>query len=70
VLASGRVLEHAPVVYAKGSWQEPLSAAELKGKFLDCATRTFSRRQAEGLFDQLWSLQERGSIRDLRVTAT
>ena len=70
VLASGRVLEHAPVVYAKGSWQEPLSPAELKSKFLDCATRTFGRRQAEGLFDQLWSLQEKGSIRDLRVTAT
>jgi 2-methylcitrate dehydratase PrpD len=70
VLASGRVLEHAPVVHAKGSWQEPLSPVELKDKFLDCATRTFSRRQAEGLFDQLSFLQERGSIRDLRVTAT
>lgn len=69
VLASGEVLEHAPVVHAKGSWQKPLTRAELKDKFLDCATRVFSRTQAEGLFDQLWRLEEAGSIRDLRLTA-
>ena len=69
VLASGEVLEHAPVVHAKGSWQKPLTRAELKDKFLDCATRVFSRTQAEALFDQLWRLGEAGSIRDLRLTA-
>jgi 2-methylcitrate dehydratase PrpD len=69
VLASGKVLEHEPVVYAKGSWQKPLTRAELKDKFLDCATRAFSRIEADGLFDQLWFLQETGSIRNLRVTA-
>ena len=41
VLASGQVLEHAPVVHAKGSWQKPLSRGELKDKFMDCATRVF-----------------------------
>lgn len=69
VLASGEVLEHAPVVHAKGSWQKPLTRAELKDKFMDCATRVFSRTQAKGLFDQLWRLGEAGSIRDLRLTA-
>ncbi|MEY9320174.1 2-methylcitrate dehydratase PrpD [Bradyrhizobium elkanii] len=31
VLASGEVLEHAPVVHAKGSWQRPLSARRTAG---------------------------------------
>jgi len=69
VLASGNVLVHAPVVHAKGSWQKPLTREELKDKFLDCATRIFSRLHAETLFDRLWLLEKMGSIRDLRLTA-
>jgi 2-methylcitrate dehydratase PrpD len=69
VLASGNVLEHEPVVHAKGSWQRPLTRVELKSKFLDCATRTFSPAHAEDLFDQLWSLEDSNSIRNLRLTA-
>jgi 2-methylcitrate dehydratase PrpD len=68
VLASGQVLEHAPVVYAKGSWQQPLSRDELKDKFMDCATRVFNRSQAADLFEQLWNLEKLGSIRKLRLT--
>jgi 2-methylcitrate dehydratase PrpD len=68
VLASGKVLEHAPIVHAKGSWQMPLTREELKDKFLECATRVFSRTHAAALFDQLWSLEQIGSIRDLRLT--
>jgi 2-methylcitrate dehydratase PrpD len=68
VLASGQVLEHAPIVHAKGSWQKPLSQGELKDKFMDCATRVFKRAQAAELFDQLWNLDELGSIRSLRLT--
>jgi 2-methylcitrate dehydratase PrpD len=68
VLASGKVLEHAPVVHAKGSWQKPLTREELKDKFLECATRVFSRTHAAALFDQLWSLERIESIRDLRLT--
>jgi 2-methylcitrate dehydratase PrpD len=68
VLASGQVLEHAPVVHAKGSWQQPLSREELKDKFIDCATRVFKRAQATALFDQLWNLEELGSLRSLRLT--
>lgn len=69
VLASGKVLEHAPIVHAKGSWQKPLTREELKDKFLDCATRVFSRTRAEELFDQLWLLDKIGSIRNLPLTA-
>ncbi|WP_407179799.1 MmgE/PrpD family protein [Bradyrhizobium sp. STM 3562] len=69
VLASGTVLEHDPVVHAKGSWQRPLSREELKEKFMDCATRVFERGRAADLFDQLWNLEELDSIRSLRLTA-
>ncbi|WP_142250563.1 MmgE/PrpD family protein [Bradyrhizobium sp. UNPF46] len=69
VLASGEVLQHDPVVYAKGSWQRPLSREELKEKFMDCATRVFERGQAADLFEQLWNLEELDSIRSLRLTA-
>jgi 2-methylcitrate dehydratase PrpD len=69
VLVSGRVLEHAPVIHAKGSWQQPLSRDELKDKFIDCATRVFKPAQAAALFEQLWNLEELGSIRFLRLTA-
>jgi 2-methylcitrate dehydratase PrpD len=68
VLASGQVLEHAPVVHAKGSWQQPLSREELNDKFMDCATRVFNRAQAADLFEQLWNLEKLGSIRSLRLT--
>jgi 2-methylcitrate dehydratase PrpD len=68
VLASGQVLEHAPVVHAKGSWQKPLTREELKDKFMDCATRVLSRANAAALFDQLWRLEEIDSIRSLRLT--
>lgn len=69
VLASGEVLEHAPVVHAKGSWQRPLSREELKDKFMDCVTRVFKPAQAADLFEQLWNLEDIGSLRSLRLTA-
>lgn len=68
VLQSGGVLEHAPVVHAKGSWQKPLTREELETKFLDCATRVFERDHAAALFDQLWHLEEIKSLRELRLT--
>jgi len=69
VLGSGEVLEHAPVVYAKGSWQRPLTRDELEEKFLDCVTRVYARPDAAALFGQLWRLDELKSIRELRLTA-
>jgi 2-methylcitrate dehydratase PrpD len=68
VLNSGEVLEHEPVIDAKGSWKKPLTPAELQEKFLDCATRVFSRSHATALFEQLWRLGELKSIRELRLT--
>ena len=68
VLASGEVLKHAPVVHAKGTWQQPLSRDELKDKFMDCAARVFNRSQAADLFEQLWNLEKLGSIRSLPLT--
>ena len=68
VLADGRVLEHAPVVHAKGSWERPLSRDELREKFIDCATRRFDDRHAQALFEQLWNVTDLASVRDLRLT--
>lgn len=68
VLTSGEVLEHAPVVHAKGSWQRPLSRDELQDKFMDCATRVFKQAQAAALFEQLWNIENLASIRSLRLT--
>ncbi|MGL3213577.1 MmgE/PrpD family protein [Bradyrhizobium sp. BR 1433] len=68
VLTSGEVLEHAPVVHAKGSWQRPLLRDELQDKFMDCATRVFKQGQAAALFEQLWNIEDLGSIRSLRLT--
>ncbi|MVT63918.1 MmgE/PrpD family protein [Bradyrhizobium pachyrhizi] len=68
VLTSGEVLEHAPVVHAKGSWQRPLSRDELQDKFMDCATRVFKQGEADALFEQLWNIEDLRSIRSLRLT--
>ena len=68
VLKSGEVIEHEPVAFPKGSWQRPLTREELKDKFTDCATLRFDRPSAAHLFEQLWSLSELGSVRELRLT--
>lgn len=68
VLKNGQVIEHEPVAFPKGSWQKPLTREELAEKFIDCATRRFDRPQSVALFDQLWSLSDLGSVRELKVT--
>jgi 2-methylcitrate dehydratase PrpD len=68
VLADGRIIEHDPVAFAKGSWQRPLTREELQEKVLDCAMRRFDRDHALALFDQLWDITELPSVRDLRLT--
>ena len=47
VLANGKVIEHPPVAYAKGSWERPLDREELLEKFLDCATRRLEWNHAQ-----------------------
>ncbi len=68
VLTDGRVIEHAPVTDAKGSWKRPMTREELKEKFLDCATRRLDKSHASNLFDQLWSIAKLGSVRELKLT--
>lgn len=68
VLASGEVIEHAPVTDAKGSWKRPMTRSEFEEKFLDCATRRLDRGHASALFEQLWSISKLPSVRDLRMT--
>ncbi len=67
VLSDGRVLEHAPVVHAKGSWEKPLTQEELEEKFTDCVTTRFPRAHAARLFGQLWSAWELDSVRSLAL---
>lgn len=62
----GRVLRHEPVAHARGSWQLPLERAEIRDKFLDCASRKLPQARAGQLFDRLWALED---IRDLREIA-
>jgi len=69
VLNSGEVVEHAPVVHAKGSWQKPLTREELQDKFLDCTMRVFDRDQSMLLFEQLWGIEELKSLRELAIVA-
>jgi hypothetical protein len=69
VLKSGKELEGEPVRYAKGSWQRPLSEAELEEKFLDCSAGALGANQAMALFASLMRLDELPSLRDLPLAA-
>jgi 2-methylcitrate dehydratase PrpD len=66
-LVSGRVLEHAPVTHAKGSWHNPLTSAELEEKFSACASAALSREEWSTLHEQLSHLDSINSIRDLQL---
>lgn len=68
VLTDGRVIEHAPVAKAKGSWTRPLSREELIQKFMDCAGRQFDAARSAALFEQLWRIHELRSVNELRLT--
>jgi len=69
VLRNGETLVHEPVTHAKGSWQKPLTDAELRQKFLDCASVGLSKKQAVSLFDLLSSLERLSSLRELPVVS-
>lgn len=64
-LSDGRVIEHPPVVHAKGSWEMPLHRSELREKFLDCSKSVLGLDHATVLFEQLGKLDTLGSLRDL-----
>jgi 2-methylcitrate dehydratase PrpD len=69
VLKSGKELKGEPVRYAKGSWQRPLSEAELQEKFLDCSSGSLGPNQAMALFSSLMRLDELRSLRELPLAA-
>src|SRR5262249_56682166 len=69
VLRNGKPLVHEPVTHAKGSWQKPLTDAELRQKFLDCAGVGLSKKQAVSLFDSLSSLERLSNLRELPVVS-
>lgn len=69
VLKSGAVLNHPPVQFPRGSWQNPLEPDEMREKFLGCATRFLVQEKAERLFDILWNLESLASVRDLDAGA-
>ena len=44
----------------------PLSEAELRGKFMDCAKQALPEAQAAELFDRLWQLRTVGDMSELK----
>ncbi|KAB1185450.1 MULTISPECIES: MmgE/PrpD family protein [Haloferax] len=48
-----------------GTPETPLSEAELRAKFVDCATRSVSTSVAETTFERLLSLRDEESVRDV-----
>ncbi len=69
-LSTGEVLTHAPVQFARGSWQNPLGRDGLRAKFMDCVDGRLAPEQASRLFDQLVGLRRIASLRDLDLPAT
>jgi 2-methylcitrate dehydratase PrpD len=69
VLKSGKELKGKPVRHAKGSWQRPLSEAELEEKFLDCSSGALGANQAKALFASLLRLDALRSLRELPLAA-
>lgn len=65
VLRSGARIASEPVERPKGSWQKPLTAQELRDKFIDCATRALDEHTSTQLFEQLWAMTSLASVRDL-----
>jgi 2-methylcitrate dehydratase PrpD len=65
---SGEVLTHAPVRFARGSWQHPLDRDGLRAKFLDCVGDRLPARQAVGLFDGLIAIKGLANLRDLPLS--
>ncbi|HET9904804.1 MAG TPA: MmgE/PrpD family protein, partial [Xanthobacteraceae bacterium] len=65
VLRSGAEIAHAPVSHAKGSWKNPMNAAEFKAKFMDCTADVLGGNRATSLFESLFALDKAPSLRDL-----
>jgi len=64
-LNSGQKIAHAPVASAKGSWENSLSLAEFREKFMDCTEPGLGSNRATSLFESLMSLERAPTVRDL-----
>lgn len=69
-LTDGSVIAHPPVAHARGSWDNPLTRAELQAKFRDCCRGRLPDDQAETAFARLIDLKDVASLRDLPLTAS
>jgi 2-methylcitrate dehydratase PrpD len=59
---NGDVLRSAQVSKARGAASLPLTEEEIRGKFLDCATRSFEPPAATALYDRLQGLERISNI--------
>lgn len=66
-LRDGTQLRHAPVEYARGSWQLPLDRDELAEKFTACAGRRLPADRVMPLFDKLYDIAAIPDLRDLAL---
>lgn len=64
-LTNGESLHHGPVLFARGSWQQPLTTEELHAKFADCVSGRIDRARADELFRSLIGLRALPNVRDL-----
>jgi 2-methylcitrate dehydratase PrpD len=64
-LASGEIISHEPVAFARGSVVNPMSDEEFKGKFMECVGTAVGDNRAASLHSTLTSLWEANSLRDL-----
>ena len=69
-LADGRTLESAEVTRWRGHAERPMDDAELREKFMDCATLTISEPAAERLFAQFGDIESIESIDEVAVLET
>lgn len=63
-LKDGRVIEHIRP-HASGTKAQPLTQAQLHGKFMSCAVHALTQDRAKTLFDRLNVLADRPSLTDL-----
>lgn len=70
VMDDGSVLTSDEVERWRGHGANPMSREELRAKFMDCAIRGTSERQAAGYFDALFDVAGLGSINDIPVLST
>jgi len=69
-LNNGKVLDSGLVASIRGHADDPMSAAELLAKFIECKARTYAEPEARRLFELLQAVEELPSARDLPTCKT